>query len=89
MIEVLLDHQLDYCFFTGVPQAQVMSPSVQARANRSRRHVFSGRDSCPPWLFEGHPMDLDRGTSTDDYGNPLNSDWNSGHSWDDCRHIHW
>ena len=89
MIEVILDHQLNHCFCTGVPQSRVMSPSVQARANRSRRHEFSGRDSCPLWLFEEQPLNLDRGPSGADYGNPLNLDCNSGQSWADCGHIDW
>ena len=89
MIEVLLDHQLVYYCCTCVLQAQVVSPSVQARANRSRRHVFSGRDSYPPWRFLRHPLKLYRGTSGAYCGRPLNSYWNSGHSWSEFRHIHW
>ena len=42
-----------------------------------------------PWGFEGHTLNLDRGPSGDDYGNPMNLDWNSGHIWTDCRHINW
>ena len=34
-------------------------------------------------------MNLDRGYSGADYGQPLKSDWNSGDSWADCGHIHW
>ena len=89
MIEVLLDHQLRYCCFTGVPQDRVMSPSVQDRDNRSQRHGFYGRDSCPPWGFEGNLMNLDRGPSGSDYGKPLNLDCNIGHIWDYCGHIDW
>ena len=43
----------------------------------------------PPGDFRGNPMNLDRGPSGYDYGHPLNSDCNSGHSWADCGHIHW
>ena len=34
-------------------------------------------------------MNLDRETNGGDYGHPLNSDWNSEHSWNDCGHIDW
>ena len=63
-----------------VPQARVMYPSVQARSNRLWRHGFSGRDRFPPWVFEGHPLKLDRGPSGAEYGKPMNLDWNSRHS---------
>ena len=88
MIEELLDHRLGYFFCMGVPQAQFVSPSVQASSNSSRRHRFPGNDNCLPWGFEGHPLNLDKGPSGDDYGHPLNSEWNSGHSWSDCGNIH-
>ena len=64
-----------------------MSPSVQARAKITRRHSSYGRDSCTLRVFEGNPMNLDKGHNGADYGRPLNSDWNSGHSWDDCSNI--
>ena len=66
-----------------------MSPSVQDRENRSQMHVFSVRDSCPLWGLEGHPLNLYRGPSGADYGHPMKSDWNSGHSWVDGGHIDW
>ena len=72
-----------------MPQAQVMSPSVQARSDRSRKHGFSGRGSCPPCVFEWHPLNLDRGDIGSDYVHPLNLDWNSGNSWANCGNIHW
>ena len=87
MVMVILDHQLGYCCFKGVTQVRFMSPSFQARANRSQRHGLSGRDSCLPWGFEGHPLNLDRGPSAADYGHTLHLDWNSGQSWDDCGKI--
>ena len=68
MIEVLLDVQLIYCCCTGVLQAQVMSTSVQDRSNRLYRYGFSGSDSFPSWIFEGHHMNLDRVPSGDGYG---------------------
>ena len=89
MIDVLLYHQLGYRCCTGVPQARVLSPSFLARANRSRRHRFSGRDSFPLCGFEGHLLNLVRRPSVDEYGNTLNSEWNSGHSWADCGYIDW
>ena len=89
MIELLLDYQLGYCFCKDVPQARIMSPSFQDRANMSRRHRFYGRYSCLLWVFQSHPLNLDRGPIGDDYGNPLISYWNSGHNWDDCGHIYW
>ena len=89
MIEVLLDHQLGYCCCTGVPQVRVMSPSVQARANGSQRHGFSERDSCAPWGFVGYHLNLDRGPSGAEYGQPLNLDWKSEHSWADRGNIDW
>ena len=73
----------------GVPQARFMSPIAQSRANSWRRHGFYGRDSCPPWGFEWHPLNLDRGPCGADYGHILNLEWDSGHSWADCGHIHW
>ena len=72
-----------------VMQAQVVSPSVQAITNRSRRQEFYDRYSCPPWGFKVHPLNLDRGDSGDDCGHPLNLDWSMGHSGDGCGHIHW
>ena len=66
-----------------------MSPSVQDRANRSRRNEFSGRDVCPPWGFKGRPLNMYRWPSGADYGHTLNLDWNIGHSWDGFGHIHW
>ena len=66
-----------------------MSPSVQARAKITRRHSSYGRDSCTLRVFEGNPMNLDKGHNGADYGRPLNSDWNSGHSCDDFEHIYW
>ena len=64
-----------------------MSPSVQSRVNSSRRHGFYDRDSCSPWVFEGHPLNLDKVPSRAEYGHPLKSDWNSGHIWAECGHI--
>ena len=89
IIEILLDNHLGYCCCMGVPQAQVVSPSVQAKAHRSRRHGFSERGSCTPWVFGVHPLNLDRGSSGSDCGHPLKLDWNSGNSWADCGNIHW
>ena len=66
-----------------------MSPSVQARAKITRRHSSYGRDSCTLRVFEGNPLNLDRGTNAADYGQPLNLDWNSAHIWADCGHIDW
>ena len=84
MIEVFLDNQLSYCCCTCMQQVRVLSPSVQSRINRSRRQCFSGRDSCNPWVFQGHPLKLDRGNIGADCGNPLNFYW-----YIDCLFRDW
>ena len=66
-----------------------MYSSVQDRANRLQMHGFSDKDSCPPWVFKGHPLNLEMGPSGDEYGNPMNLDWNSGNSWAGCGKIYW
>ena len=66
-----------------------MSPSVQDRSKRSQRKGFSGRGSCPPWVFKGHPLNLDMGNSGDDRGNHLKFYCNRGDSGADCGHINW
>ena len=88
MIEVILDNQLGYCCCMGVLQEWVMSTNVQARSTRSRMHIFSGRDSCPQWVFKGNPLKLDMRPSGSDCGKPMKLDWNMGHSWADCGHFH-
>ena len=89
VIEVLLDKKLGYWCCTGVPQVRTMSTSVQARANRSQRQGFSGRDSCPSCGFKGHHMNLDRRNSGSGCGHPPNLEFNRGHSWDYCGPINW
>ena len=89
MIGVVLDKQLGCCCWISVPQARVMSPSVHARANRSQRQWFSGRDSSPPWGFKGHPLNLNRVHSGSNCWQLMNLDCNRGNIWADCGHIHW
>ena len=51
MIDVLLDNQLEYCCGTGVLQAWVMYPSVQARkTGRGGKNFLAGIVAPPRYL---------------------------------------